>query len=140
MTVLDTTYNIQLLHDFYAPNYLQNYFEVKAKYDRRIKRFFDLMLSNKKILFVRLGLTREQTEHIDYIIHALYPSLNYTLLVLNSDEQYTHDADWGLERVRNFYLRQTFPYFWSGDTLAWTEILSQFPVLPSIFPRQDDLE
>lgn len=133
--VIDVVYGIISYHDFRANPPFENYWEVKAKYDRRIKRFFDLLNSNKKVLFVRYGLTRPQVEFLDGLLHFLYPTLSYTILAVNDDPEYL--ADWGLERVRNFYIQQTLG-MWKGDSARWKEILSAFSLSPKIKGISDD--
>jgi hypothetical protein len=122
--VSDTTYHIHSIHDFFAPD-MPNYEAVKAKYDRRIKRFFDLLESSKRILFVRVNISRQEAEYLDHFLHTLYPRLEYTLLAVSEDP--SAQENWGLERVRNFYMQQ-FPSDWVGNSGQWTEILSQFPI------------
>lgn len=125
LSVLEKGYNIQMIHDF-TLNFA-NYNQVKAKYDRRIKRFFDLLASNKRVLFIRINLNYYQAIELDNILHTLYPQLPYTILALNDDEQ--SKQDWHLERVRNFYLRWTGG--WDGDYARWKEILNHFKLAPT---------
>ncbi len=135
LQVIDLVYGIQSYHDFFSMPPLGNYYEIKAKYDRRIKRFFKLLESSHKILFIREGLSKAQVEYLDYILHSLYPHLSYTILALNNSQDYLYD--WGLERIRNFYLEQ-IPGNWMGDFVRWKEILSQFPVITPSTPRSPE--
>lgn len=125
----DTVYRMQFLHDFEKPPYfLRNYDKIKAKYDRRVDRFFKVLNSDKNVLFIRRGITYEETVLLDDLIHARYPQLNYTILALNSKlENY---ENWGLKRVINLYLKEKKPWHWTGDKEAWTEILNQFEIEP----------
>lgn len=127
MHVIDLVYGISSYHDFFSSPPLANHPQVKAKYERRIRRFFDLLNSNKRILFVRQGLSREQVEYLDCAIRSLYPHLSYTILAVNDSADYLYS--WGLERIQNFYLQQ-IPGDWVGDFARWKEILSQFHVMP----------
>lgn len=117
----DTLYDFKILHDFSVP-FEESYAPVKEKYDRRKERFFKLLKSNKKVLFVRAYLTRSQAERLDHVLRKFYPKLSYTILALNETEE-----NWGLERVKNFQLNQ-IPNDWRGDPARWQEILSQFRV------------
>jgi hypothetical protein len=122
--VVNLAYNIHFIHDFLAPD-MFNYDAVKEKYDRRIKRFFDLLESNKKVLFIRVQISRPEAECLDNYLHTHYPNLDYTLVAVSEDSDAR--SDWGLERVRNFYMQQ-IPGNWMGNGEKWREILSQFPV------------
>jgi hypothetical protein len=83
--------------------------------------------SKKRILFVREGLTRSQVEYLDQVLKTTYPKLSYTILAVHNDAEY-HE-DWGLKRIKNFYLSQT-PGDWMGDFARWKEILSNFHIKP----------
>lgn len=132
--VVDRKYDIHSIHDLFFPN-MYNYDKVKAKYERRIQRFFALLESNRKILFVRTQINRSETIYLDNLLHHLYPNLEYTLVAISDDPDAQND--WGLERVRNFYMQQT-PGEWQGDYQKWKEILSQFSVKPARQKRPDE--
>jgi hypothetical protein len=122
--VVDLAYDIHFIHDFHHPD-MCNYDNVKAKYERRVQRFFELLESDKKILFVRVQMNRHEAQILDDLLHSQYPHLEYTLVAISDDPDAL--TDWGLERVRNFYMQQ-IPGDWRGDSQRWTEILSQFSV------------
>lgn len=130
--IVDLLYGIHSYHDFIAMPAMGNHLEVKAKYDRRIKRFFELLHSDKKVLFVREGFSRAQVEQLDDFIHTLYPHLFYTILAVSDNEEF--HQDWGVKRIRNFYLQQK-AWDWKGDFARWKEILSHFHVKQSSKPR-----
>lgn len=122
LEVMDSLYGIVSYHDFLSWPYLGNYHEIKAKYDRRVKRFFDLLNSNNRVLFVRQGLSKAQVEYLDYLLHSSYPNLSYTLIAINNTEEYK--SPWELFRIENFYAEPGWD--WRGDYASWTKILIQF--------------
>ncbi len=124
LEVVDLVYGITTFHDFLTSPHLGNYAQVKSKYDKRTKRFFDLLKSNQRVLFIRQDLSKEQAEYLDEVLHSTYPNLNYTLLVINATEEYK--PSWGLPRIANFYMEPVAD--WTGNYSRWTEILSQFSV------------
>lgn len=132
--VIDLHYNIISYHDFTSTPPLENYNEIKTKYERRTKRFFELLMSKKKVLFVRQESTREQIEFLDYVLHRFYPNLNYTILALNNTDDYK--KDWGLERVKNFHIPHQH-INWQGDYERWKEVLSQFSVQQTARPASE---
>jgi Putative papain-like cysteine peptidase (DUF1796) len=122
--VTDLRYGFTLIHDFTSfDNFQNDYLIVKEKYDRRIKRFFELLESNKEVLFIRLQIPCDQCTLLDHVIHTQYPNLSYEILALNHAEE----ADWGLERVKNVYLKNT-PYFWASNEgdISWKKILHTY--------------
>lgn len=132
--VADRKYDFHSMHDFFFPD-MYNYGDVKAKYERRIQRFFDLLESNKKILFVRTQISRDEAVRLDDLLHYLYPYLEYTLVAINDDPD--AQTDWGLKRVKNFYMQST-PGDWGGDYQKWKEILGQFPIKSAKKKRPDE--
>lgn len=126
--VADLTYDIHFIHDFRGGEGIDNYDKIKDKYDRRIQRFFTLLQSNKKILFFRVQISRDEAIVLDSFIHTHYPKLEYTLVAINDSPD--AENDWGLERVRNFYMHQTIDN-WEGDGEKWKEIFSHFSIKES---------
>jgi hypothetical protein len=124
LLVKDSIYNFSFMHDFEGEDPLFSYAEVKEKYDRRIKRFFNLLESNKKVLFIRVTISKAQAKQLDQVLQKHYPNLSYTIVAVSDKED--AKMDWGLPRVRNFYLIQDWD--WMGDDEVWEGILQQFPV------------
>lgn len=125
--VEDTHYGFIILHELLGPDAVENYTQVKTKYKRRIERLFNLLQSDKKVLFIRTSITREEAIYLDNVLHTKYPQLEYTLLALNNTEDFK--TEWKLPRIRNFYL-PIEPANWEGDYARWKEILSHFNVTP----------
>lgn len=132
--VIDLVYGIESFHDFFVTPPLWNYQYIKDKYDRRIKRFFSLLNSQKRVLFVRQDCTREQAEFLDQLLHDLYPNLSYNLLVVADDDEFLND--WGLERIKNYYIKNVVD--WHGDVERWQEVLNNFSVTPPSLPRPQE--
>lgn len=130
--VVDMIYGIHSYHDFTSTPAMGNYLEVKEKYDRRVQRFFELLNSKKKILFVREGFSRNQLEQLDNLLQMLYPHLSYTILGVSDNVEFIQN--WKLKRIRNFYLQQN-PEDWKGDFSRWKEILSHFCIKHSFNKR-----
>jgi hypothetical protein len=133
--VMDTMYGFCLLHDFdyslidgiptvkrFHEVEVRNYDEIKFKYDRRIKRFFEVLNSDKKVLLVRLGITYHQAVFLDEFIHSHYPNLDYLILAVDDSEEIK--TDWGLTRVKNVYAQQVT--YWQGREDVWKAILDRF--------------
>jgi hypothetical protein len=96
---------------------------IKATLERRIERFFDVLRSNKKVLFVRLGITYKEALRLDELLHTRYPRLDYVILAL--DDTHEMRYDWGLKRVRNFYIKRPSKFDSHGED--WKRIFALFP-------------
>ena len=134
--VLDLRYGVYSVHDFEysvndntnTPKYfhevtVKNYDAAKAKLERRIKRLFDALHSNKRVLLVRLGITYSEAIRLDALLHTQYPQLDYVIVAIDNSEEAKYD--WGLKRVKNFYLERKTKF--ESRLEDWTKILTQFP-------------
>jgi len=102
--VRDTGYNIMYLHDFSLTGEpLHDYEEVKNKYHRRIARLYHVLTLNKKVYFLRTGITKEQAIQLNNLIARKFPKLKYTLVVIDQTEEYK--KQWNIKRIKNFFLK-----------------------------------
>ena len=81
---------LRYLHDFLKGKTIaESYPEVKAKYDRRIKRFMNLINSGKKICFIfHSGVAPLSIAAIKYstsIFYKIFPKSNVDFLILQND-------------------------------------------------------
>lgn len=122
--VIDNRYGVRLIHDFkLQDDFLKDYTEIKATYERRIKRLLEIMASSEKTLFIRKRITKEQAVSLHSLLQkTLGPQKSFLLVALDDSDEIK--ADWHLEGVKNFYLRQLEPYVWKGDDAAWREIFT----------------
>lgn len=124
-------------HEVLCANYMDYYEEVLEKYTRRIKRFNEVMHSNKRVILIRGRYTVLEQEQRSYdeikrlrdILLEKYPSGNWTLVVLDNHQDF--NKDWGLERVKTFYLtNHTDPWGGGGgDSASWVSILGSLGLL-----------
>jgi hypothetical protein len=109
-------YGIVLAHDFPVvtlgfdqngkeltaidPNWMQLLPEVQEKYQRRIERFRQACLSEKKVVFIRyLGISKEEAQKFVDLIGSTYPKLDFTLICINHGVEKT---SWNIPRVKNY--------------------------------------
>ena len=74
-------------------------------------------------LFIRKIISKEQTNDLKNVLATMREGKPFLLVVLDDTEEIKDD--WGLESVRNYYLRQPEPYIWKGDVQAWKEIFHE---------------
>lgn len=99
-SVLDSYYGLESYHDFLGPDDIAQHDKVRAKFDRRKKRFFDLLRSDNRILLIRSGGTRQEAERLNNLLQMLYPNLDYTLLVVSYREEF--QVPWKIPRIEIF--------------------------------------
>ncbi len=128
--ILDKKYGTRWLHDFkLEDNFLENYAEIETKYQRRIERFKDLIMSSQYPIFIRKKITKEQAIELRDVLFALRSGRPFLLVALDGTQEFA--SDWQLEFVANYYVRQPKPYSWKGDTQAWKEIFQALGLLLS---------
>lgn len=126
--IQDKHYGTRLIHCMRLnEHFLADHPQFKEKYDRRIERFQTVLASSARILFIRKGIDRTQSERLSELLAELYPHLDFTLAALGGKE--ASIQDWALPRVKNFYLVTPKPYVWTGDNNSWRSIFSQLELL-----------
>lgn len=121
--ILDKKYGTRLLHDFkIREDFLKDYQEISSKYERRISRLMDLIVTSEYPLFIRKKLAREQARELQGLLSAMRHGRPFLLVALDGTVEIFFE--WHLEGVRNFYLRQPRPYVWQGDSEAWKDIFA----------------
>ena len=119
--ILDKKYGTRWLHDFkLEEDFLEDYVEIEIKYQRRIERFKDLIISSLYPIFIRKKITKEQAIELRDILFVLRCGRPFLLVALDGTQDI--ESDWQIESVSNYYLRQPQPYSWKGDGQAWKEI------------------
>lgn len=103
LVVNDTLYNVLSVHDFSieanTPGQLVTYNEVKEKYDRRIKRFFEKTAAAEKVLFVRINGTYEEAARLERILSSIVKRDFRVLLVNHNAYDELIENDWPLEKT-----------------------------------------
>jgi len=119
--ILDIRYGTRLLHDFkLQEDFLKDYDDIAAKYNRRIERLLHLIITSEYPLFIRKIISQEQATNLCALLSRMRSGRSFFLVAL--DDMQEIKIDWQLENVRNYYLRQPEPYTWKGDAEAWKEI------------------
>ncbi len=101
------------------PNWINFLSDVQQKYDRRIQRFRDACLSDKKIYFIRHGGVKSRDEAcvIRDILKTTYPNLDFTLVIVGNDESFA--KPWKEENIKNYHLKKTAVW---NDVAEWKKI------------------
>ncbi|QGQ94908.1 peptidase [Paenibacillus psychroresistens] len=123
--VKDEVYNIVSNHDFYADQntltHLATYPEVREKFDRRIKRFFQQAATCRKILFIRTEGDLEEARELQGILSKLIKHDFRILLVRHSNVGGIIELDWPLKKVCAIELPNEEK--WNGNDNYWQAIL-----------------
>ena len=119
--ILDKKYGTRLIHDFkLEQDFLKDYPEIEAKYQRRIDRFKELVMNSEYPVFIRKKITKEQAIELRAVLSEIRSGRPFLLVALDGSDEIK--TDWQLERISNHHLRQTEPYSWKGHSQAWKEI------------------
>lgn len=111
--VQDRATGFSIAHDFptdrqhnIVPDYLDAYDTVKAKYDRRIKRFKDTLMSDGKVIFIRVDAqgqgTPQQAMLLRDLIISKYPHLDFVYIQLGYTDEYK--TPWNIDHIKNYYI------------------------------------
>ena len=87
-------------------NYLNILPELKNKFDRRINRFRDAMLSNKNIyLFRNDKISKESCIEIYNILIERYPTVNIKIIAISKyDEKFKEN--WEHKNILNYFINE----------------------------------
>lgn len=130
--VRDQATNFGYSHDFpvtdpkiryIAPNFLDAFESIKEKYNRRIKRFLDILISGRKIIFLRfeMGEGLEHALKIQNFIHTKYPLLNFYCIELSFSKSYQNA--WSIPGIKNFYIDPQAYEHLDWNNSCWGTIL-----------------
>lgn len=145
--ILNRYYNIKFAHDFPTSADLSNLsaegFEgvcrivddfynylplAEEKYNRRIKRFRELLESSSPIIFIRAYATPNSASQFVDLIKSKYPNLKFLLVILNDSDEY--NFDWKIENVKFIYCkkdRHSSKKWW--DEKVWKKVLLKLGLL-----------
>lgn len=132
--VHETFYNVFSNHDFYThnnfPPHLAAYPEVKAKYDRRVKRLLDKARTCKRLLFIRTEASLEDAKALERVLSGLVAN-DFRLLVVNHlGVSGMVELNWPLQRV----CALAFPNqeIWDGNDALWTQVFRHIQLVDSL--------
>jgi len=130
--VTDMGYQIVSSHDFKADkNTLSNlatYPEVRAKFDRRIKKFLDILSTGKRILFIRTEGTFEEVLELEEVLSQLVENEFHILLVNHTNTSVLIEKDWPVENVCAIGLPNEEK--WEGNDHYWRDIFNGIHINP----------
>ncbi|MCM3197168.1 DUF1796 family putative cysteine peptidase [Priestia megaterium] len=125
--VFDEIQNIVFNHDFKTDkNTLSNlatFPEVKEKYNRRIKRFFEKMESSQRILFIRTEAELEEVLILESILSSIVKNDFRILIVNHSNVTEMVEKEWSLNRVSIVELPEEGK--WDTNDVYWKKIFEK---------------
>lgn len=143
--IINSKYNVGFWHDFptyknnngqdlIVPNWVEAIPEIFIKYDRRIKRLYKALNSDRTIYLLRSACsrhwplssilqTKETVIKLQTILQNKFPNANFTLVVIGEDPDTYYNTDWDIPGIRNFYMQDyQMPH-------EWTQILKELNLL-----------
>lgn len=101
-------------------NFLDFIEPVREKYNRRIRRFYDAVSGNSKVIFIRNNdITKEQSIKLYNLLRTKFPNLDFVLVVCSESKEM--NRDWEFPGIKNFYARYIFE--------DWTKIFRTLGLL-----------
>lgn len=128
-TIMDKQYNIISFHDFPINDYMHEYNKVKEKFEKRIRRLYRALYSNKLVYFIRTEITKKQTELFINLINSKFPLLNYIFVAIDDTDEFKEE--WSMDKVKNFYLKDYKKPWYNPDT--WKIIFKKLNLIEDNF-------
>ncbi len=106
-SVHNNKYLLQFVHDLPKGVSLQEaYPSLAEKYRRRISRFFMLLKTGRKIIFLRRRISKKEAATFVAMMQRNYPALDFTLVAINGSSE--HDSIWKIPHVDLYICPETF--------------------------------
>jgi Putative papain-like cysteine peptidase (DUF1796) len=130
LCLTDMEYGIVSSHDFKASqntfSNLATYPEVRAKFDRRIKRFLDILSTGKRILFIRTEGSFEEVLELESVLEKMVKNQFAILLVNHTSTTKLIEKDWPVQRICAIELPNAEK--WEGNNDIWQEIFKNITI------------
>lgn len=99
--------------------------ESKAKYERRVARFFNTLKLGEPVLFIRHRISKSQAILLTELLDRKFPYLDYMLLAIDDNEEIS--SDWGLSKVIQARMKTATDLDAENEsfTLAWSELFKK---------------
>jgi hypothetical protein len=126
LCLTDMAYLMVTSHDFKASentfDHLTTYPVVKAKFERRIKRFLDNLSTGKRLLFIRTEGSFAEVAELENVLSKMIKN-DFAILVINhTDTNCLIEKDWPLANVVSIDLPNQEK--WEGNDHYWREIFN----------------
>ncbi|MDQ0269728.1 DUF1796 family putative cysteine peptidase [Cytobacillus purgationiresistens] len=123
--VWDKFYDIGFNHDFYTDKnsltHLGGFPEVKAKYNRRIKRFLDSFETSERILFIRTEAEYGDVKELQATLNSMVKN-KFELLIVNHKNIPTMiEKTWDIKHVT--VVEMPDHEIWEGNDALWKQLL-----------------
>ena len=108
-------------HEFSEILNEKNYNSFKSKYERRIKRLFELLKSNNEIIFVREEIGKLKISKINNLINKLRKinsNMNFQIVIITSDKKCQEIY---LNNVKFYFVEEKITH-WTRPEIDWYKI------------------
>lgn len=101
-----------------------NFESRRAKYVRRIKRFYDAINSGKHIYFIRFfDITKSQAIELYDLLKHKFPQVLFTLIVIGNDAR-EFNKSWNIPHIKNYLLQTKHPHEDEVSKSFWKKLCS----------------
>lgn len=110
---------------------MSTYDVVFDKYQQRIERFYQAIEQAKYIYFFRTNLTKEEAIQLNNLLHKLYPTKKFSLIV-PTDPKFMKKP-WQIAGVQEFFMYppNDLKNQRHGDSTYWDIILKTLKLIPA---------
>ncbi len=99
---------------------------VKAKFNRRLERLFDMLNTGQSVALVRYNeMDRYQAEQFIELLKQKFPYARVELAVIGMTSEFKEP--WNIPHVSNFYIDEKDFGIWDGP--AWSEVMQKIALL-----------
>lgn len=106
-------------------NFLDYYDDARKKYNRRITRFQAALNSSQKVILIRYLSTKEEAILLRNLIQLKYPSLNFTLVIINDEKG--DNSLWDELNIQRYFI--PLQNIWNSKSLEWLYVLNDLNLL-----------
>lgn len=127
--VANKRWGFHYIHDFVKDD-LSTFEQVKVKFDRRIKRFLEVLDGTDPIAFIRHDSANEkEILELDQVLQRFYPQLPYKIVLINRSLAFAKLSEMG--RISSYLMPGPDPMFrWQGDDSSWDKVFSHLLLKP----------
>ena len=115
-------YDLYYYHDFLSNN-INCFLEFEIKYKRRIKRFYNIIMNNYEIIFIRNEINYIEKKYIQFFFETIKKINKNIIIKLYIIYHKYYYIDYNLDNVIIFYYKKIKTDTWKMESFDWQNLL-----------------